>query len=94
VIVVPAPNLPDLAVEVLSAATEKRDRGRKMELLGRYGLPEYWLIDPGGRSLEAHVSGTTSRLEPARAVAGDKWFVSPTLAGLTFAVARVFERPA
>ena len=33
--------VPDLAVEVLSRSTEARDRGRKMMLLARYGLPEY-----------------------------------------------------
>lgn len=38
-IVVPAPNLPDLAVEVLSAATEKRDRGRKWNCLADMNYP-------------------------------------------------------
>ena len=32
--------VPDLAVEVLSRSTERRDRGRKMELLAQYGLPD------------------------------------------------------
>jgi Uma2 family endonuclease len=38
--------VPDVAIEVLSRSTEMRDRGRKMQLLARYALPEYWLIDP------------------------------------------------
>src|SRR5215475_6542453 len=37
---------PDLAVEILSPATARNDRGRKMQLLGRHGVKEYWLIDP------------------------------------------------
>lgn len=65
-----------------------------MALLGRYRLPEYWLIDPGRRSLEAHILGTDSRLEWARTEHVDRFFVSPTLAGLTFAVAALFEQPA
>src|SRR5262245_60248226 len=43
---------PDLAVEVLSRSTERRDRGRKMELLARFGVPEYWLVDPARNVLE------------------------------------------
>src|SRR5262245_10109732 len=37
---------PDLAVEVLSRSTEMRDRGRKMQLLARFRVPEYWIADP------------------------------------------------
>ena len=46
--------VPDLAVEVLSRSTEARDRGRKMMLLARYGLPEYWLVDPAHQFVEVH----------------------------------------
>ena len=31
---------PDLAVEVLSRSTERRDRGRKMDMLARSGVPD------------------------------------------------------
>lgn len=44
---------PDLAVEILSPSTAPTDRGRKMQLLARYGVPEYWLVDPAARTLEA-----------------------------------------
>src|SRR5262249_7738387 len=38
--------VPDLAVEVLSRSTARRDRGRKMEMYARYGVLEYWILDP------------------------------------------------
>ena len=37
---------PDLAVEVLSRSTEAIDRGREMQLLAKFGVPEYWIVDP------------------------------------------------
>jgi Uma2 family endonuclease len=37
---------PDIAVEVLSPSTAAVDRGRKMDLFARYGVPEYWIADP------------------------------------------------
>jgi Uma2 family endonuclease len=46
---------PDLAVEVLSPSTLRNDRGRKMDLLARHGVREYWLIDPVQNTLERYV---------------------------------------
>jgi len=37
---------PDLVVEVLSATTANIDRTTKLKLYARYGVQEYWLIDP------------------------------------------------
>jgi len=36
---------PDLAVEILSPATESNDRGRKLRLLAHHGVREYWIVD-------------------------------------------------
>jgi Uma2 family endonuclease len=47
-------HVPDLAIEVLSPSTAATDRGRKMQLLARHGLPEYWLVDPVARTVEAY----------------------------------------
>ncbi len=43
---------PDLAVEVLSPSTEQTDRGRKLRLLARFGVREYWLVDPLEQTIE------------------------------------------
>lgn len=45
---------PDIAVEVLSPSTRKRDHGRKMEIYEQYGVKEYWLVNPFDRSIERH----------------------------------------
>ena len=43
---------PDAAFEVLSPSTARNDRGRKRDLMARYRVPEYWVIDPKERSIE------------------------------------------
>ncbi|MGH7319204.1 MAG: Uma2 family endonuclease [Candidatus Rokuibacteriota bacterium] len=45
---------PDLVVEVLSPTTEAQDRGAKLQLYLRFGVPHYWLIDPESRRLESY----------------------------------------
>ena len=43
---------PDLVVEILSPATEDRDRGIKRELYQRQGVREYWIVDPEEDAVE------------------------------------------
>jgi len=43
---------PDLVVEVLSPSTAHRDRGIKLERYRHFAVPEYWIVDLGGRCLE------------------------------------------
>src|SRR5262245_10984178 len=45
---------PDLAVEILSPATTRNDRGRKMQLFARHAVKEYWLFDPEIPRLEVY----------------------------------------
>jgi Uma2 family endonuclease len=44
---------PDLLVEILSPSTAPRDRGAKAKLYARFGVEEYWIVDPDARTLEA-----------------------------------------
>ena len=43
---------PDLVIEILSPSTENRDRGVKLNQYLRYGVREYWIIDPENRTCE------------------------------------------
>jgi Uma2 family endonuclease len=46
--------VPDLVVEVLSPSTAEIDRGLKMEMYARYGVPEYWIADPEQKAIEIY----------------------------------------
>lgn len=46
---------PDLVVEVLSPSTAKNDRGYKKTVYESSGVPEYWIADPAGRSIEVYL---------------------------------------
>jgi len=73
---------PDLAVEILSPGTAGNDRGRKMRLLARHGVREFWLVDPEAVTVEVYtlagnqfaLAGAWSRAEPVQ---------SPLLPGLS-----------
>ena len=50
---------PDLAIEIVSPGTSRKDRGRKLRLLERHRVREYWLVEPDGPSVEVYrLSGT------------------------------------
>jgi Uma2 family endonuclease len=46
---------PDLVVEILSPGTERRDRGYKKALYARYGVREYWVVDPDEQVIEVYI---------------------------------------
>jgi Uma2 family endonuclease len=45
---------PDFIVEVVSDATEERDRGDKFEDYAAHGVTEYWIIDPQEQTVEQY----------------------------------------
>jgi Uma2 family endonuclease len=42
---------PDIAVEILSPSTSKKDQSEKFALYESHGVREYWIIDPTGQWL-------------------------------------------
>ena len=45
---------PELVIEILSPSTGRRDRTTKAKLYARFGVPYYWLLDPGERTFEGY----------------------------------------
>ncbi len=81
---------PDLAVEVLSPSTARRDHGVKFALYEQYGTREYWLIDP-----EAEFVEVFRRVNDALVRFGvfgiDDLFALGVLAGVIIQVSDLFE---
>ncbi|HEU5141094.1 MAG TPA: Uma2 family endonuclease [Bacillales bacterium] len=46
---------PDLLVEILSPSTGKRDKKEKKETYERFGVKEYWILDPYYEVLEQFI---------------------------------------
>jgi Uma2 family endonuclease len=48
---------PDLVIEIVSPGpeNEKRDRVAKRQLYGKYGVKEYWVVDPEDKSIEIYL---------------------------------------
>lgn len=48
---------PDIVIEIVSpgADNERRDRVVKLQLYGKYGVKEYWIIDPTSRTIDVYV---------------------------------------
>lgn len=55
---------PDLVVEIISRASRVLDRGEKFYEYEQAGVPEYWLIDPERKKVEAYRLGTDGTYEP------------------------------
>jgi Uma2 family endonuclease len=45
---------PDIAVEVLSPCTSVKDQREKLGLYERFGVKEYWIIDPANETLSVY----------------------------------------
>jgi Uma2 family endonuclease len=47
--------VPDLIAEILSASTERFDRGAKFEDYAANAVSEYWIVDPDEKSIEQYI---------------------------------------
>ena len=84
--------IPDLVVEVLSPSTASTDRGKKLQLFARSGLPEYWLVDPALRSVEINVLRSGVFALAGRHATGER-ITSSAAPGFTCLVDALFETP-
>ncbi len=51
---------PDLAIEILSPSTKERDRVAKRRVYSKYGVREYWIVDPATKTVEIAVNKSGS----------------------------------
>ncbi|MDP3177476.1 MAG: Uma2 family endonuclease [Spirochaetaceae bacterium] len=54
---------PDLAIEILSPSTSKKDMNDKFQLYESRGVREYWVVDPGNRSILVFRLGPDGRYD-------------------------------
>jgi Uma2 family endonuclease len=80
---------PDLIIEIISEATEYHDREIKQKLYARFGVKEYWLVDPHEKTVEVMVLGEEG-FENVGIYKGEASLKSPILEGLPLDLKEVF----
>ena len=81
---------PDLIVEILSEATADRDLVKKKKLYAKFGVREYWIVDPGERRVEIYsLKGREFSLHHTYLV--NDTLESPLLSGFKIGLDSVFE---
>ena len=81
---------PDLVIEVVSRSTAKIDRTTKLKLYARFGVQEYWIIDPAGPSAEIYrrVKGNLALVATLRA---NDALTSPLFPGFALPLKKLVE---
>lgn len=83
---------PALVVEVLSPSSHRHDRVRKLRLYARFGVREYWLVQPHPAVIEVlQLTGRDYRI--AGAYTDAETLHSPTFPDLALDLAKVFTLP-
>jgi Uma2 family endonuclease len=85
---------PDLVVEVGSPSTRRRDELTKHRLYERFGVSEYWVVDPDLDLIKVFrlVEGRYTRTSELTLAAGDV-LTTPLLPGLELSLASIFTEP-
>ena len=85
---------PDLVVEILSPGTRRTDEITKRRLYERFGVQEYWVLDPELDSVKAYRRGEAAFERVAELNAeGEDVLTTPLLPGWSMPVAEIFVSP-
>lgn len=84
------PGAPDLVVEVLSEGTAQIDRTTKLKLYARYGVAEYWVVDPATCRVEIYRSASRG-YELAAQLDSTQTLTSPLFPGFALPLSKLAE---
>jgi Uma2 family endonuclease len=83
---------PDLVIEILSPNSLKRDKIAKHQAYARFGVPEYWILNPADETLEQHLLGPDRTYELVDVYTGDESIHSERLKCISFSMNEVMSR--
>lgn len=83
---------PSLVVEILSPGSSniRRDRVSKLQVYGKHGVPEYWIIDLKNRAIERYVNQSSS-LILQETLGEEETLTTPALPGFSCRVSEVLS---
>ncbi len=82
--------VPDIMVEIASPGTAAYDRREKQDAYAQSGVPEYWWVDPGSRTVEVLVLQNLGVYRPVALVEGQAAIPSVQIPNLSFPVDSIF----
>jgi Uma2 family endonuclease len=82
--------IPNLVVEILSPSSTTRDQKEKLNLYQRYGLPEYWIVDPDSQTVEVYLS-VANRLEEVETLKTGDQLHARQIPGLVLELSEIFK---
>jgi len=82
---------PDLILEVISPASSFIDRNAKKKKYLASGVTEYWIVDPGNKTIEVYLSSVENYDEPAAFATEEGAILSPRYNDLKFRLEEVFK---
>jgi len=80
---------PDLVIEILSPSTMEKDRGLKQKLYAKFGVREYWLVDPDKKIIEVMTLGERG-FESTEVYQEGDLLKSPLLKRISITVSEIF----
>ncbi|MCC2685952.1 MAG: hypothetical protein K0R75_2851 [Paenibacillaceae bacterium] len=81
--------VPDLVAEILSPSTGTNDKVRKKRQFERFGVKEYWIVDPIHRIIDQYVLEQEKLVLNATYGAGDR-LISPCFACISIDLDKLF----
>ena len=81
--------VPDLLIEILSPGTATTDRRVKLSLYERFGVPEYWIVDPKAETVQVFRL-SDGRYGTCLECGKEDALDSPLLPGLSIPLVEVF----
>ncbi|MGH7206069.1 MAG: Uma2 family endonuclease [Nitrospiraceae bacterium] len=83
---------PDLMIEILSETTRKTDEIMKRKLYERYGIREYWIVDPELETVKVYLLTDTGFVRTSELTCErGETLTSPLFPILTIALTALFE---
>lgn len=82
---------PDIVIEILSGKTKKIDLTAKRTLYAKYGVPEYWLVDPDKKQVEV-LTLSQSGYETAGLYSKGAIIRSKIIPGLKIKTSEIFRK--
>ncbi len=82
---------PDWVIEILSPFTLRKDSAVKFDLYERHKVKEYWIVDPGSKTVQVFILDDTGKYpENPKIYTGTELLRCTAVEGLTVDLSRVF----